>query len=132
MSHRSIFKASSNAPPSKSAREARVEKYDQVKTVSHLALVASKNVDPTAPEIALFPGPNFASIDEPLLSNLERLPAFAPAPRDDLADRNANQAVVLITPPTAPPLDSQFVRANSRDFIPIQGNALTLLPVSHV
>lgn len=129
MSHRSIFKALSDVPPSKSAREARVEKFDLVKTVSHQATAASKNVDPTPLAIALIPRPNCAPTDEIFLSNLERLPAPAPVPSDDLADRNAIPADAPIRPIDAS-LESQFVRAN-RDFIPL-GNALTLLPISIV
>ena len=78
MSHRSVFKSTSSVPPSKSARELRVEKFDAIRPAVISALQASKNVDHPSLEIAPVSGPNAAESDEIFLSNLESLPASAP------------------------------------------------------
>jgi hypothetical protein len=133
MSHRSIFKTTSSAPPSKSARELRVEKFDADRTALISAFQASKNVDLLSLEIAPVLSPDAAASDETFLSNLERLPASAPVQRDDLADR----AVHLSDDPIRPidsPLVSQYVRVINRDLVPRidLGNASTSLAVRPV
>jgi hypothetical protein len=126
MSHRSVFKSASSAPPSKSARELRIEKFDADKTAFNSALQAAKKVDPSSLEIAPVPGPDSAISDETFLSNLERLPASAPVQRDDFADRGLH--IDAPVKPTDSPLVSQFVRVATRDFVPRLdlGDALTL------
>jgi transposase InsO family protein len=134
MSHpRSVFKSTSSAPPSKSARELRVEKFDADRTAVISALQASKNVDPPSLEIAPVPGPDAAGSDETFLSNLERLTASAPVQRDDLADRVSHPSDVPIRPIDSP-LVSQFVRAANHDFVPNLdlGNASTSIVVVQV
>ena len=116
MSHRSVFKSASSAPPSKSARELRIEKFDADKTAFNSALQAAKKVDPSSLEIAPVPGPDSAISDEIFLSNLERLPASAPVQRDDFADRGLH--IDAPVKPTDSPLVSQFVRVATRDFVP--------------
>ena len=131
MSHRSVFKSAPSAPPSKSARELRIEKFDADKvTAFNSALKAPKNVDHPSLEIAPVSGPNAAESDETFLSNLERLPASAPVQRDDLADRALHLSDVPVRP-IDPPVVSQFVRAVNRDFVPSfdLGNASTSLVV---
>ena len=133
MSHRSVFKSTSSGPPSKSARELRVEKFDAIRPAVISALQASKNVDHPSLEIAPVSGPNAAESDEIFLSNLESLPASAPVQRDDLADRVLHLSDVPVRP-TDPPVVSQFVRAVNRDLVPslALGNASTSLVVVNV